>query len=67
MKTSINTRLMGNGLLISVDCEHETRMDHIMSASATSRDSSSVTGSERPGISGPIRSITMYSCIQCAM
>ncbi len=27
----------------------------------------SVTDSERPDISGPIRSIKMYSCIQCAM
>ncbi len=35
MKASINTQLERNGLIISVDCEHKTRMDHIVSASAT--------------------------------
>ncbi len=32
---SINTQLVGIGQMISVDPEHETRMDHIASASAT--------------------------------
>ncbi len=32
---SINTQLVRNGLVISVDYEHETTIDHIASASAT--------------------------------
>jgi hypothetical protein len=32
---SRNTLLVRTGLVISVDCEHETRMDHIASASST--------------------------------
>ena len=32
---SRNTLLVRTGLVISVDCEHETRMDHMMSVSAT--------------------------------
>lgn len=35
VKASISTQLVGNGLVISVDSEHETRMDLIVSASAT--------------------------------
>jgi hypothetical protein len=35
VKTSMNPQLVGIGLVISVDCDHETGVDHILSASAT--------------------------------
>jgi hypothetical protein len=35
VRASLNTWLLGNGLVISVDCEHETRMEDIAPASAT--------------------------------
>ncbi len=35
MKASMNPQLVRIGLVLFVDCEHETGMDHIVSASAT--------------------------------
>ncbi len=35
MKVSLNTQLAGIGLMILVNCEHETIMDRITSASAS--------------------------------